>query len=1099
TTGNNGSTGYYKGTVDIRSDVSDNVGISGATCEYTIGGSRNTASYSGTSTTGYCYKTNIVGGSDLAINFRVKDTSNNIGIGISNNYLYDNIAPSYTFSSSSGYECVTGLLQILGANDLGIGLHTIPYSFDQFNWDTNTSLTILPQQPGIVTKTGYVRDIFGNQSIQTTTYTFKNSPITSNPFTINTSVVNNTVTGNWKILSNSSDLRCGSGDISFSGIVTQGIKGMCSVIGDIISYTPSINKTGSDSCTIQIKDNENSIANVVATWTGIDTMNGNIYYVSYSSGNDSNNGISQSTPWKTINKVNLQTFLPGDTILFKRGDTWTNETIIINGVGTSTGAITYGAYGTGEKPKISGFTPISGWTNEGSGVYSKNITGQSIPNMVTVNNINTPIGRWPNIDSVNSGWLTFESHSGNTSITDNELLSTPNWSGAEVVIRKHHWIIDRMVITNHSGTTITYTGGSSYNGIDGYGYFIQNDIKTLDQVGERSYTSGKFYMYFGANNPNTYSVKVSTIDRLFSIISKNYIKIQDISFEGANDASIFLQTSNNINITGCDIDFGGFDGIRVRNVSNLSISHSTINNTHNNALDVDTYGGSSTGTYFGYNRVSNNSLHPGMGGNGDGNGFAVSAQSDNSITEYNIIENVGYIGIAAVGEGYIVRNNLVKDFCLVKDDGSGIYTYLHVDSPKPSTTRNIENNIVMNGVGNVHGTTTTHGYANGIYMDGYSEKVIISGNTVIGSTQAGLFLGWQSKDIDIYNNTFFNNKDQILIQRTLDVPANYTFNNNILINANSKQRLINIVTNSIDSYTIDKLGTWDNNHYINQRSDDAIAEVAYKISGKQYSVGYSFDRWKNDIDADANNNMSIIPKYIVNSTTGSNKFANRNFDANISYTTYSYNPGTNSGSLIRTWDNTNKIDGGSLKFDYDILSNYSNSAIIQLNVGSIKANTDYIARFSTLGTNANRTLRVRINNNVSPYPILTPEPYYTITNNRTDYEIPLHTSGAASSANFYIMLSDIDGPIYLDNFELYEANVTITDPDDYMLFVYNTGSTNKTVPLSGIYSDIYGNIHSSNITIAPYASSILISSTEIPDYIPNTFSFVDVIGAEVNT
>ena len=27
-----------------------------------------------------------------------------------------------------------------------------------------------------------------------------------------------------------------------------------------------------------------------------------------------------------------------------------------------------------------------------------------------------------------------------------------------------------------------------------------------------------------------------------------------------------------------------------------------------------------------------------------------------------------------------------------------------------------------------------------------------------------------------------------------------------------------------------------------------------------------------------------------------------------SYTTYSYNPGTNSGSLIRTWDNTNKID-----------------------------------------------------------------------------------------------------------------------------------------------------------------------------------------------
>ena len=45
------------------------------------------------------------------------------------------------------------------------------------------------------------------------------------------------------------------------------------------------------------------------------------YYVS-SSGNDSANGLSSSTPWQSISKVNsvFSSLNPGDRILFKRGD-----------------------------------------------------------------------------------------------------------------------------------------------------------------------------------------------------------------------------------------------------------------------------------------------------------------------------------------------------------------------------------------------------------------------------------------------------------------------------------------------------------------------------------------------------------------------------------------------------------------------------------------------------------------------------------------------------------------------------------------------------------------------------------------------------------
>jgi hypothetical protein len=46
------------------------------------------------------------------------------------------------------------------------------------------------------------------------------------------------------------------------------------------------------------------------------------YYVDATSGKDTNTGLSQTTAWKTIAKVNASRFEPGDQILFKRGEGW---------------------------------------------------------------------------------------------------------------------------------------------------------------------------------------------------------------------------------------------------------------------------------------------------------------------------------------------------------------------------------------------------------------------------------------------------------------------------------------------------------------------------------------------------------------------------------------------------------------------------------------------------------------------------------------------------------------------------------------------------------------------------------------------------------
>jgi len=86
------------------------------------------------------------------------------------------------------------------------------------------------------------------------------------------------------------------------------------------------------------------------------------YYVSSSTGNDSNSGTSSSVAWQTIARVNGQTFQPGDSILFKRGDVW-NESLAPASSGSSGSPITFDAYGSGAAPNLTGYyaVPAAAW------------------------------------------------------------------------------------------------------------------------------------------------------------------------------------------------------------------------------------------------------------------------------------------------------------------------------------------------------------------------------------------------------------------------------------------------------------------------------------------------------------------------------------------------------------------------------------------------------------------------------------------------------------------------------------------------------------------------------------------------------------------
>ena len=111
----------------------------------------------------------------------------------------------------------------------------------------------------------------------------------------------------------------------------------------------------------------------------------NAYYIDATNGNDSDIGTSPDSAWKTIFKINNYDFKPGDSILFKRGETW-REKLIITNSGDSSNPITYGAYGSGAKPMLLGSTERnaeSDWLSEGDNIWSTVIhkdENQLLPN-----------------------------------------------------------------------------------------------------------------------------------------------------------------------------------------------------------------------------------------------------------------------------------------------------------------------------------------------------------------------------------------------------------------------------------------------------------------------------------------------------------------------------------------------------------------------------------------------------------------------------------------------------------------------------------------------------------------------------------------------
>jgi hypothetical protein len=538
--------------------------------------------------------------------------------------------------------------------------------------------------------------------------------------------------------------------------------------------------------------------------------NATTYYVS-NTGSDAANGTSTGTAWQTIAKVNSSSFSAGDFILFKKGDSW-NERLVPPSSGSAGNVITFGSYGTGANPIFTGFQNLT-FTDQGGNIWASTFSNSvKYQNTVYINGAIRAKGRYPNTTFLTAS-------TGSTTSLTGTLTGTPDYTGADIVVKNNAWTVEKSYITSQSTGTLNFTPALTY-AFTGGSYFIQNTLSVLDVANEWCYdTTTKVISVYATSLPIG---KASSIDTLIYVTSKNYITFDGLSLDGANLAALEVINSDNITFTNGSITNSGADGIHGNTSTDyFTLTNSTINNSWNNALLL-TYntppvlGENDYATVTG-NTINNSGTLFGMGKSAYDTYSAISIYGDKSTIKNNTIKNTGYLGIRFQGDTSVIKYNYIDSFCTVKHDGGGIYTW-NLSGWSISTGSKIIGNVITNGVQNISYTGNSAPQIAGIYLDGNTTivNIDIDSNTVYKTNWAGLLLNY-NRYVNVRDNNFIDAaSNQVIVWNN-----GSSTNANIYLVGNSFYSIVadnqfgNTVLSNLNNFTqsLSFFGTIDSNYY----------------------------------------------------------------------------------------------------------------------------------------------------------------------------------------------------------------------------------------------------------------------------------------------
>ena len=548
-------------------------------------------------------------------------------------------------------------------------------------------------------------------------------------------------------------------------------------------------------------------------------ISGTNYYVAVSYGDDTNNGLSISVPFKTIGKA-ASIMSSGDICYIRQGRY--HETISIDNLdGTSTSPVIFTNYNN-ERVVIDGTIPItSSWTQIGSSNLWRTKLTQDIWQLF-INWEEQVMARWPNAKFNDGTIWDNDNYWAKGTIDDDEnaysngtIIDDPytNSTGTLISLNAQGFDLDETnkeaiailnlgsfrtwsrLVTNHSGNTFNYATVPSWKTKHHY-YYLEGKKEFLDQEGEwwvDTYNNNDSLYYVAASgvDPNKLDFRGKVQSYAFSVNASEYLQIKNLEFFAT---TVYFSNGDNCLVYGCNFMYPSCSKRMIRIVdtepemtkfasgsSGSTIRKCAFRNTDGTALEM--WGGVDTvdNCYFNkidYSVADNSSIMLTIRMNGTSNVF-----------RKNTIHKTGASATIMIGDAGLAEYNNIYDTGYLQSDGAMIqfmedqqngaicrYNWLHDTEKYGARFDHSGDADGTNGL--MHHNLAWNCESGGIMVKGNNHQVY--NNTVLNSGSKNDIIVFQVNSSDHSNTIVKNNAaDKIANHRTNDVEVNFgTYTNN---------------------------------------------------------------------------------------------------------------------------------------------------------------------------------------------------------------------------------------------------------------------------------------------------------------------------------
>ncbi|ABD79376.1 carbohydrate-binding protein [Saccharophagus degradans] len=480
-------------------------------------------------------------------------------------------------------------------------------------------------------------------------------------------------------------------------------------------------------------------------------------------GDDAGAG-SFSSPYQTLAKA-AQTAQAGDVVYLREGTY--QETLRPANSGTASHPIVFQSY-QNEKVIISAMEALSGWQQDTSNIYKTTVNwdlGQE--NFVMHKSTALDLARWPNNTDADPFTLNSKRNTGGSGpevgqgayIEYAAGLPNINWTGGTVFYYGDKpgggWLAWRETIVSHTQTRINIDLSkknpawvrTAHDPASGGEFYLMGVKGALDYQNEWYFDSNTRELFVQLPNgarPQNGDIQFRKRLQTINLANRSHIHIKNIAVFGG---AIEITNNANSNLLSGVSSFYGNATLGVHTGFSAPSYSVKIQGSDNRIENSEIAYGSGTGIYDSGTRsqIVNNYIHD-FNTLGDYNAPVNARGGSNTLVKNNRISRGGRDTIQAFNRDSEWSYNDVSHSNLIADDCGLFYT---VGGP-----HNVE--IHHNWFHDAY----SHGNKNkaaGIYLDNDARGFKVHHNVVWNTEWTGIQINWNGTDIDVFNNTLWNN------------------------------------------------------------------------------------------------------------------------------------------------------------------------------------------------------------------------------------------------------------------------------------------------------------------------------------------------------